>query len=189
MKSRCLQSTLATVAAVVLLASATGAQAGPGRYVEVDEFLAQSLGEPPGRPEVLFIDAALRERIEAVLGHRFSLLRLRYWHQADTTVWIIDEVGKTEPITIGVAVESGRVSSVRVLEFRESRGYEVRHPFFTDQYAGAGLDAGSRIDRSIDGITGATLSVTAVDKVVRVALICDEAIRYDREIVSQQTRP
>jgi hypothetical protein len=53
----------------------------------------------------------------------------------------------------------------------------VRHPFFTDQYAGAGIDAENRLDRSIDGITGATLSVVAVEKVVRVALMCDAEVR------------
>jgi hypothetical protein len=168
---------LVTAALALLTSGVFGAHAAPGRYVEVDEFLAQALPAIPERPEVLFVDAALRERIEAILGHRLSLLRMRYWQQGGTTVWIMDEIGKTEPITIGVAVENGRVGSVRVLEFRESRGYEVRHPFFTDQYAGAGIDAENRLDRSIDGITGATLSVVAVEKVVRVALMCDAEVR------------
>jgi hypothetical protein len=35
----------------------------------------------------------------------------------------LDEIGKELPITIGVAVESGAIHNVRVLEFRESRGY------------------------------------------------------------------
>ena len=164
-------------AAVLLGPGVYCAQAAPGKYLEVDEFLSQALTSAPETPEVLFVDADLRERIESILGHRLSLLRMRYWQDSDTTVWVLDEIGKTEPITIGVAVEAGRVKSVRVLEFRESRGYEVRYPFFTDQYSGAALDDGNGIDRSIDSITGATLSVNAVNKVVRVALLCDAKIR------------
>ena len=70
----------------------------------------------------------------------------------------------------GGVVEDDAASMVRVLEFRESRGWEVRYPFFTDQYNDARLDARDQIDRRIDGITGATLSVNAVTRVVRLAL-------------------
>jgi hypothetical protein len=164
---------------VALAAAGTmlGAQAAPGRYLEVGEFLASAFDAVPDETETLFVDAELREEIESVLGHRFTRLRLRYWQDSGTTAWVLDEIGKTEPITIGVVVEEGSVRQVRILEFRESRGWEVRFPFFTDQYVGAGLRADKGIDRSIDGITGATLSVAAVDKVVRVALICDERVR------------
>lgn len=165
------------VVAVLALAWFVAARAEPGRYVELDAFLAEVLETVPSQPETLLVDAALRERIEAILGHRFARLRLRYWSDGKTTAWTLDEVGKTEPITIGVAVREGRVTSVRILEFRESRGWEVRYPFFTDQFAGLGLDADDRIDGSIDGITGATLSVAAVEKSVRVALAFDGHIR------------
>jgi hypothetical protein len=116
----------------------------------------------------------LRERVESVLGHRFAMLRVRYWYDGDTTAWILDEIGKEEPITIGVTVGGGAVDMVRVLEFRESRGFEVRYPFFTDQFSGATLGNDRTIDKHIDGITGATLSVRAVNGVVKMALILHE---------------
>lgn len=159
-------------------------QAAPGRYLEVEEFLKTAFDSVPAEAETLFIDASLRDEIESVLGHRFSRLRLRYWENDGATAWILDEIGKTEPITIGVVIDEGRVRMVRILEFRESRGWEVRFPFFTEQYVGAGLDAERRIDRSIDGITGATLSVTAVEKVVRTVMICDERVRSSGETAS-----
>ncbi len=59
---------------------------------------------------------------------------------------------------------------VRVREFREARGWEVRYPVFTDQFNDVRLDGGDELDRQIDGITGATLSVNAVARVVRLAL-------------------
>jgi hypothetical protein len=54
--------------------------------------------------------------------------------------------------------------------FRESRGWEVKYPFFTDQFARIGLTGEGELDRQIDGITGATLSVQAMKRMARVAL-------------------
>ena len=111
-----------------------------------------------------------------ILDHPFVGLRIKYWQRGTTTAWVLDEIGKTEPITIGVAVDAGHVASVRVLEYRESRGSEIRHSFFTDRFLGAGLSNGTELDTSIDGITGATLSVEAAEKVVRLALLLDRQV-------------
>jgi hypothetical protein len=165
------------VVLALVTAASVMARAEPGRYLELDAFLESVLGQVPERPHSLLVDAGLRDRIEAVLGHRFSRLRVRYWDDGQTTAWVLDEIGKTEPITVAVAIGHGRVASVRILEFRESRGWEVRYPFFTDQFSGAGVAEGDRIDRSIDGITGATLSVNAVTRVVSLALILDAYVR------------
>jgi len=167
---------LRTLAAAALIAPAATSLAGPGRYLEIGEFLESVFDTAPATSATLYVDATLRSRIETALGHSFQRLRIHYWSDGATTAWVLDEIGKTEPITIGVAIERGRVKSVRILEFRESRGWEIQYPFFTDQYRGAGLSSHGRIDRRIDGITGATLSVTAVEKIVRVALYCDEAV-------------
>ena len=167
---------LRTAGSIVAIGVAGAAIGSPGRYLELDEFL-KSVGVAQESPEVVFIDRDLRLNLEAVFGHRLSLLRVRFWRDQDTTAWVLDEIGKTEPITLGVAVEDGRVQSVRVLEFRESRGSEIRLPFFTNQFTGAGLVQGQYLDRHVDGITGATLSVAAVDKVVRAALILDQRVR------------
>ncbi|HEY5665797.1 MAG TPA: FMN-binding protein, partial [Gammaproteobacteria bacterium] len=39
-------------------------------------------------------------------------------------------------------------------------------------------------DRAIDGITGATLSVKAMNKVVRIALLLDRRVRGAREEIT-----
>ena len=70
-----------------------------------------------------------------------------------------------------MVVTHGRIEQVRVLAFRESRGGEVRYPFFTRQFVNVGLKDDDRLDARIDGITGATLSVSAVTKVSRLALV------------------
>ena len=143
-----------------------------GVYLTPDEFRVQAFGGAESTPQTLWLSAPLKEAAADILGHPFGQLRVRYWRHGDRTAWVIDEIGKTHPITIGVAVEQGVVAAIRVLEFRESRGEEVRLPFFTDQFIGAGLDAGGgrELDRHIDGITGATLSVHAMERVARLAL-------------------
>jgi len=154
----------------------TIASAEEGRYLDQTEFLDSVFGRSTPEQGVLWVSSELRESVESLLGRRFTMLRIRYWFEGEKTAWILDEIGKEEPITIGVSVEDDRISSVRVLEFRESRGWEVRYPFFTDQFRGARLVEYGKIDRRIDGITGATLSVAAVDRVVRLALMLDEQV-------------
>lgn len=152
------------------------ATAGQGRYLEPREFLRQAFGGAEPEQRMLWVSAELRASIERIVGHRFTLLRIRYWQAQGHTAWILDEIGKEEPITIGISVVDGAVGLVRVLEFRETRGWEVRYPFFTDQYNGAALSSAGRIDKSIDGISGATLSVAAVSRAVQLALMLHEQV-------------
>lgn len=166
--------------ALLLLLAMSPASAGPGgeagRYVETDEYLSSVF--PSEVPEVrtLWVAGDLREGVERSLGHRFAALRVRYWFDGNKSVWVLDEVGKELPITIGVSVSNGAIDGVRVLEFRESRGWEVRYPFFTDQFVDARLDPDERLDRRIDGITGATLSVRAVTRIAQIALLMHEHV-------------
>ena len=67
-------------------------------------------------------------------------------------------------------MDSGAIKLVRILEFRESRGWEVRYPFFTEQFAGVNLTPEYQLGKRIDGVTGATLSVRAVKKIAALAL-------------------
>ena len=66
---------------------------------------------------------------------------------------------------------------VRVLVYRESRGEEVRTPSFLKQFKDAKLTRGDRLDREIDGIAGATLSVGAMERMARLALFFDQTGR------------
>lgn len=157
--------------------------AGPageaGRYIETDEYLAGVFPDEVPAASTLWIAGDLRDNVERMLGHRFASLRVRYWINGARSAWVLDEIGKELPITIGVAVANGAVENVRVLEFRESRGWEVRYPFFTDQFVDARLGSDERLDRRIDGITGATLSVRAVTRIARVALLMHEHVAND----------
>lgn len=160
--------------AVLAVPAAAGGEAG--RYLTTGEFLHSAF--PDGAPgsSTLWVKGDLRQAIESVLGHPFGALRVRYWQDGATSAWILDEIGKELPITIGVTVTAGEIGRVRILEFRESRGWEVRYPFFTDQFRQARLGTDGGLDRNIDGITGATLSVKAVTRIARVALLLHETV-------------
>ena len=136
---------------------------------------------PSGTPdaEMLWLNNQQRQQATDVLGHRFSSLRVRYWRNNGRSAWVMDEIGKERPITIGVVVTDNDIEQVKILEYRESRGGEVRYPFFTRQFIGVGLEQPNRassapkpkLNDSIDGISGATLSVRAVKKVATLALL------------------
>jgi hypothetical protein len=84
---------------------------------------------------------------------------------------VADEQGKYRPITFMAGVDTAlRIVDVRGLVYRESRGGEVRHTRFLKQYRGKSLQNPLRINRDIVNITGATISVNALNAGVRKAL-------------------
>jgi len=144
-------------------------------YQSPQEFLEEYL--PGCQQQALWLGSEVKAEIERSLGQPIPGVRVRYCRLGEKTGWILDEIGKTEPITSGIVVNQGRVERVRVLVFRESRGSEVHRSAFTRQYDNATLDESRSLDRTIDGITGATLSVRAVNRQVKLALMLDQAAR------------
>lgn len=141
-----------------------------------EDFVREAFhGEPPAARTVWLI-GELGERAEAILGHPPRRLRERYWLKDGRSVWVLEEIGKEYPITTGWIVDHGKLAGSRVLVYRESRGWEVRYPFFTGQFEGAALDGETRLDRHIDGISGATLSVRAMRHMARLALLLHERV-------------
>ena len=51
------------------------------------------------------------------------------------------------------------------------------NPFFTEQFSGLTLADDGYLSAPVDGITGATLSVRATEKVARLALWLDAQVR------------
>lgn len=146
-------------------------------YLPPEQFLAETFDGQVPKPEAVWIKGETRDAVERILGHRAGMLRVRYWMRGARTAWILEEIGKTEPITTGIVVDNDAIARIVVLVYRESRGWEVRYPFFTDQFKGTKLVAGDELDRTIDGISGATLSVRALTRLARVALFLDATVR------------
>ena len=141
-------------------------------YQEPGAFLAEVFGPIPA-PKVLWLTREMQMQAATILGHPPAQLRQRYWSQGDKSVWILEETGKEELITAGFVVVDGRIDHVRVLVYRESRGQEVRQSSFLKQVKNAKLAQENRLDREIDGIVGATLSVGAMERMARLALLFD----------------
>jgi hypothetical protein len=135
-----------------------------------EAFLTETFGDTPPPAALLWLSREQKAAAADILGHDLAAMRLRYWKSGETTAWIIDEIGKEQPITIGVAIEGDSLKAVRILDYRESRGWEVREDFFTRQFPGLSLNDNRQLDGRVDGITGATLSVRAVTNVSRLAL-------------------
>jgi hypothetical protein len=133
-------------------------------------------GEVPDA-SVLWLTGDLKQETRDVVGYDLKGLRLRYWRRDNRTAWILEEIGKTKPITTGIAVSDGAIERLQVLIYRESHGWEVRHSFFTDQFKGLTLGDDARLSEQIDGISGATLSVRALETLARLALCLDAHVR------------
>ncbi len=147
-----------------------------GVYQVPDEFINEVFDHDPPKSKKLWLRKLLKEEVKSIMGHDLGVLRLRYWYKDDRSAWILEEIGKERPITTGIVVNKNKIELVRILIFRESRGWEVRHPFFTDQFKDANLMQENKLDRSIDGISGATLSVKAVTKLARLALMLNRYV-------------
>jgi H+/Na+-translocating ferredoxin:NAD+ oxidoreductase subunit G len=82
-----------------------------------------------------------------------------------------EEVGKYRPITFMTGMDSSfTVTDVAVMVYRENRGDQVQTRRFLRQYRGKTSTDPIRINRDVINISGATLSVRAMNKGVKRVL-------------------
>ena len=163
--------------AVAVILWMTAFSAFGEEYLGREEFLHNVFGDVQPEMHTLWVTDEMRNAATAAIGWIPNALRLRYWQAAGSTAWILEDIGKDKPITLGIAVSDKQIVQVDVLAFRESRGWEIRYPFFTSQFSGLTLAADGYLSQPIDGITGATLSVRAVERVARLALWLDAQVQ------------
>ncbi len=163
---------------LLLLLSCSGAVVAwePVRYLSNSEFVDGVFADSEPAWNMLILDNDLSARAATILGHPYASRRLRYWRSGGRSAWILDEIGKTEPITLGIAVGPEGIEQIRVLVYREPRGGEIRQPFFRRQFEGMTLDRRDQLSAPVDGITGATLSVDAVRRLARLALVLHQHV-------------
>lgn len=153
-------------------------QADERVYQSPEEFLNSVFNKHPPKVGVLWITPPIAAELTHILDHKPTQLRQRYWSDGKKDVWILEEIGKEEPITAAFVIgPNGRIQSSRVLIYRESRGMEVRYPAFLKQFTGMGLKGDKFLDHPVDGISGATLSVWAMERMARAALYMDQQVR------------
>jgi hypothetical protein len=139
-----------------------------------DQLLAEAFGGAVPEAKFLDLDANAQSQLSAVLGHTYPQARLRYWKANGKTVWVFDDKGRDgyQLTTAGFVVKGGAIDIARVLIYRESHGEEVAELSFLNKFVGAHA-AGNQLDRQIDSISGATLSVKMMQRMARAAITLD----------------
>ncbi len=123
---------------------------------------------------------AQRAQLQAKTGLRFPEKQFLFFigkskGKVDGYAVIMNEIGKHEFITFIVGVTpKGEVSDCAVMEFRESRGWEVREQRFLRQFRGKKGADPIQVNRDIVNYTGATLSSHAIARGVKRALLLTE---------------
>ena len=156
-------------------------------YLTESQALAAVLGEFVSvQREQKILSDAQRRKLEESSGLRFpepSYTFLVGTRQGKLIGYalVLDEIGKSEPITFMVAMgPEGKVTEVAVMVFRESRGGEVKEKRFLRQFRGKTAGDPIRINQDILNYTGATLSSKALARgVKRAVLLLD--VFYPRE--------
>jgi len=146
------------------------------QYQDPNDFVNEAYAGKPPTPQSFWITPALKKTVADILQHNAGFMRTRYWQVGNKSVWILNEIGKTQLITVGIIIENNAIQKLKVLEFKESRGWEVKHSFFTDQFKLISLDQNLSLSQPIDGISGATLSVRALKKVATLALFFNQQL-------------
>lgn len=157
-----------------------------GEHLTLAEFIDNSFDDQVApQKHSLWLNKDHKKMVREILGHDYATVRVKYWSQGERSAWVLEEVGKDMPITFGIVVRDGAIADIQVLQYRESRGGEIRHPFFTRQFLGStlsqdGSGKGQRpaLSHSIDGITGATLSVRAMKKIATLALYFHQQVTH-----------
>jgi Na+-translocating ferredoxin:NAD+ oxidoreductase RnfG subunit len=122
---------------------------GPDRKVQIEERIGWKFPE---------------ESFEVYIGETGS--------QVDGYAIVQNTIGKHKPMTYMVGVDNtGRVSDIELLVFRESRGSEIRQKRFNTQYEGKTVLDPVRINKDIINISGATMSVRSMSAGIKRALV------------------
>ena len=115
----------------------------------------------------LKITPQMNARIKGIMGHSIGR-SVRYRKSGSSTIWVLNRIGKVKPITAKFTVSGGRVSSARVLAYRESHGHEVKRSSFLSRL---------RSSCNAPNIAGATLSVNSMRRMCRLAKYLHTQVR------------
>lgn len=162
-----------TVVAIVCLGTALELTAGED---PVAGFIGAQF-EAPVAASSLAVTGEVSRLCAKVLGRAYPHGLIQHCGDTEKTVWILSAQGKHGLITAGFIVTAGRIRETSVLADREQRGRPIHTRRFLRQFEGVGLRDNTRLDQRIDGITGATISSKAMEKMALLALRLDALCR------------
>ena len=138
--------------------------------ISKEQFIEKAFGKKDASKGRLIFKEEVKTTAQKIMGSKYKKVLMRYWIEGNRTAWILNRIGKVKPITAGFIIENCKIVSVHVLVYRESHGWEVKYPSFRDQFKGIGMKNEYKLDKGIDGISGATLSVNSMRIMTRLAL-------------------
>ena len=159
---------------ITLVAASFPGMAATTVYQKPSEFIRSVCGGKIPTTRTLTLTASHQSKIRRLMGHEYRPSKVRYWMSGRRMVVILEEVGKTQPITTGFVVSGGKIELVKMLIYRETIGAEVRRTSFTNQFKGATIGSNEKLTRRINNIAGATLSTRAFMEMGRVAVYLDQ---------------
>jgi len=89
-------------------------------------------------------------------------------------------IGKSMPITFFVLLDvEGNIISTNIIKYREPYGGAVSNDNWNEQFSGKNSDSDFTVGTSVNGISGATISVNSVTKGIRKIALLYEEIKDD----------
>lgn len=89
-------------------------------------------------------------------------------------------IGKSMPITFFVLLDvEGNITSTNIIKYREPYGGAVSNDNWNEQFTGKNSNSDFTVGRSVNGISGATISVNSVTKGIRKIALLYEEIKDD----------
>jgi Na+-translocating ferredoxin:NAD+ oxidoreductase RnfG subunit len=133
-------------------------------------------------PEMRPLTAEQRDALQKRTGLRFPETQVKCFvgkgkEGTQGYALIMNEIGKHEYITFIVGVTPKfEVGDVAVMEYRETRGWEIKEKRFLRQFHGKKIGDPIEVNRDIVNYTGATLSSHAIARGVKKALALAEML-------------
>ncbi len=149
-------------------------------YKKTTQYVEDAFGGNVPKKETVWVIGELRDNINSVNAEFGGTpVRYRYWRQGNRTVWVLENIARTMPITTGVTVENGQIEDISVLIYRETRGHEIQNRIHRAQFYGVKLNDEIALDKPINGISGSTLSANSMKRMARIALLLHNDVTED----------
>ena len=150
-------------------------------FLTVEQAKEELLADTPMHEVQVVLSDDQVEAIEDASEMRVISSKLKAWKTENNEWFLVDQViGKHEMIDMAVAIDnSGKIIGLRVLQYVESYGSEVRYIKWLNQFNGRDTSEKLLLDNQIDNISGATLSCRHItDGVNRWTHTWDQVLRH-----------
>jgi len=144
-------------------------------------YLEKIFQGPPPEPGYLWIKPSIRPKIEAVIMHGYNGFRIKYWDKNEKTVWILEDIAKEKPVCVGIITYQEKIISLDIIFSNGKWGKQIQNINFINQFENVEIDEKGILNKNIDGISGATLSVNVVSRLAQLALLLDK-IKYSNQV-------